>query len=51
VITKTTPQFWQRYAALPQEIRRVADKACVLWIDDPAHGSLHFKKLAGHVAL
>jgi hypothetical protein len=51
VISKTTPQFWQRYAALPQEIRRVADKTYVLWIDDPAHGSLHFKKLAGHEAL
>jgi hypothetical protein len=50
VISKTTPQFWQRYASLPPDIRRIADKAYALWIDDPGHSSLHFKKLAGHEA-
>ena len=51
MISKTTPQFWQRYASLPPDIRRIADKAYALWIDDPRHSSLHFKKLAGHEAL
>lgn len=51
MISKTTPQFWQQYASLPPEIRRLADKAYVVWRDDPGHGSLHFKKLAGHEAL
>jgi hypothetical protein len=44
VISKTTPQFWQRCASLPPDVRRLADKTYALWIDDPSHGSLHFKK-------
>lgn len=51
MISKATPQFWQRYAALPMDIRQLADKAYLLWTDDPGHGSLHFKKLEGHEAL
>ena len=51
MIAKTTPKFWQHYASLPVEIRRLADRAYVVWKDDPGHGSLHFKKLEGHEAL
>lgn len=51
VISKTTPQFWQRFAALPPEIRQLAEKAYAAWKIDPGHGSLHFKKLEGHDAL
>ena len=45
--SKVTPQFWQHYAALPTEIRRLADKTYASWVHDPAHASLHFKKLSG----
>ncbi len=38
-------RFWQRYAALPEEIRTVADKGYELLKQDPRHPSLHFKKL------
>lgn len=47
MISKTTPQFWKQYEALPAEIRETALKAYALWQADPAHGSLHFKPLRG----
>jgi hypothetical protein len=51
VISKTTARFWRCYAKLPAEVRKLADKAYALWLGDPAHGSLHFKKLGGHDVL
>lgn len=51
VISKTTARFWQCYASLPMEVRKLADKGYAVWLADPGHGSLHFKKLAGHEAL
>ena len=38
-------RFWERYAALPEEIRRLADKSYQLLKSDPKYPSLHFKKL------
>jgi hypothetical protein len=35
----------------PSEVRQLADKVYGIWRNDPEHGSLHFKKLAGHDAL
>jgi hypothetical protein len=43
----TTPEFWHSYAALPPKIKEQARKAYRLWVDDPFHPSLHFKKV-GH---
>ncbi|RYZ74375.1 MAG: hypothetical protein EOP09_00550 [Proteobacteria bacterium] len=40
-----TPRFWQAYDKLPLEIQRLADKNYALWQADPAHSSLHFKKV------
>ena len=51
MISKTTQQFWEHYAKLPTEVRRLADKVYALWKNDPGHSSLHFKKLAGQDAL
>lgn len=51
MISKATSQFWQHYAELPVDIQRLADKAYAIWSRDPSHGSLYFKKLAGHDAL
>ncbi|HSH38088.1 MAG TPA: hypothetical protein VK993_04815 [Chthoniobacterales bacterium] len=51
MISKATPQFWQHYANLPAEVQRLSDKVYSMWLRDPSHTSLHFKKLAGHDAL
>lgn len=40
-----TPEFWERYAALPEEVRKNADKAFALLKENPRHQSLHFKKV------
>ncbi len=40
-----TPDFWTRHGALPQSIRKLADKAFRLLKDNPEHPSLHFKKV------
>lgn len=40
----TTPDFWERYNALPEEVRELADKNYRLLRTNPAHPSLHFKK-------
>lgn len=37
--------FWQAYAALPDNIRLLADKNFELLERDPAHPSLHFKQV------
>lgn len=49
--SKTTPQFWQYYADLPESVRRLADKAYAVWMIDPGHSSLCFKKIVGQGAL
>ena len=43
----TTPEFWQLYNDLPQEVRDLADKNYALLKDDPKHLSLHFKGIEG----
>ena len=42
-----TSRFWRQYKQLPESIRRLADKSFRLWQRNPAHPSLHFKKLKG----
>jgi hypothetical protein len=39
--------FWETYAALPAEIRALADKNYALLKEDPRHPSLQLKKV-GH---
>ena len=41
----TTDQFWMRYAALPAEAKKRAREAYALFISDPYHPSLHFKRI------
>lgn len=43
----TTPDFWQLYNALPQEIRALADKNYELLKVNPSHSSLRFKNIEG----
>jgi hypothetical protein len=42
---RTTPRFWQAYEALTPEIQKIADHCYQLLNADPAHPSLHFKKV------
>ena len=40
-----SPEFWALYKALPQSIRKLADKNFELLKRDSRHPSLHFKKV------
>ena len=40
-----TRRFWQYYNALPRGVQQTADQSYKLLKADPAHPSLHFKKL------
>ena len=41
---RATPQFWERFAKLPERIQRLARKNFELLKQNPKHPSLHFKK-------
>lgn len=43
--SSTTPSFRSRLRELPREIRQLAHKNFKLWLRDPQHPSLHFKKV------
>jgi hypothetical protein len=45
--SQATERFWQNFAALPADVQQLARKTYHLWRSDPAHPSLHFKKLQG----
>lgn len=44
----TTRQFWNAFVELPADVKAAAQSAYRLFRDNPAHPSLHFKKLEGH---
>jgi hypothetical protein len=41
----TEPRFWKGYWALPVSVQRIARKQYRLWLDNPHHPSLRFKKV------
>lgn len=43
--SSTVPKFWASYAELPPPIKVLARKQFHLWIDNPSHPSLQFKKV------
>jgi hypothetical protein len=45
--SRITRQFWRDFSALPREIQQEARRAYLLFRSNPAHPSLHFKKLEG----
>jgi hypothetical protein len=51
VISRTTPSFWRALARLNSNDRDAARRSFRLFVENPAHNSLHFKKLAGHADL
>jgi len=40
-----TAEFWGHFAALPTGVQQTARKAYRLWVRDPRHSSLRFKKV------
>jgi hypothetical protein len=47
-VHRTTPQFWQRFDALPKEVQQLARKNFKLLKQDSRHRSLQFKQLGNH---
>ena len=45
---RTTPQFWKRFYALPQDVQELARKNFELLKSDPRHRSLQFKRLGDY---
>jgi hypothetical protein len=45
------PSFWACYGALPKSVRDLADKNYELLKSNPAHPSLHFKKVGKYRAV
>jgi hypothetical protein len=45
--SRTTRQFWRLFSDLPDEVQQDAKRAYSLFLNNPAHPSLHFKKLEG----
>lgn len=39
------PDFWRRYNALPESVRKLADRSFELVKTNPNHPSLHFKRV------
>jgi len=42
---RASPRFWALYNALPEEVRRQADRAHSALLLDPFHPSLHLKRI------
>jgi hypothetical protein len=40
--------FWEAYHGLPPDIQKLAYKQYRLWLQDPQHPSIRFKKVQGH---
>ena len=47
MISRGTRDFWRLYRALPATVRTQARAAFLLFLDNPDHPSLRFKKLQG----
>lgn len=47
MISKTTPEFWERYNALPSDVKKLADRGYRIWLANPQHPSIRFKPFHG----
>ena len=43
--SRVSARFWKAYDRLPPEIQDNADRAYLLWHDNPTHPSLQFKRI------
>ena len=46
--SRAVRSFWDGYRGLPAPIQRAALKQYRLWLQDPQHPSLRFKKVGSH---
>jgi hypothetical protein len=46
--SQATSNFWKGYFLLPKDIQKLAVKQYRLWLQDPHHPSLHFKKVQNY---
>lgn len=46
--SKAVSSFWKEFHTLPKEIQRIAVKQHRLWLQDPKHASLQFKKVQSY---
>jgi hypothetical protein len=45
VISKASSKFWRAYERLPTPVQAKAREAYALWLENPRHPSLQFKKV------
>jgi hypothetical protein len=45
VRSRTTPEFWKCFDALPSDVQRLAIRAFASWLADHRHPALHFKRI------
>ena len=45
MISHTNSSFWKEYRKLPQNIRDISQKQYQLFVSNPYHASLHFKRV------
>jgi len=43
--SRAVASFWASYDRLPGEVREIADKQYRLWLENPSHPSIQFKKV------
>lgn len=48
MISRVRPSFWRAYGALDSRVKEAALRCYGLFMENPGHPSLRFKKLAGH---
>lgn len=46
--SRAVVSFWAGYDRLPDEVRKIADKQYRLWLDNPSHPSVQFKKVGSY---
>jgi hypothetical protein len=46
--SKAVASFWEAYRRLPAKIRKAARKQYALWLGDPNHPSVCFKKVGDY---
>ena len=47
--SKVDPAYWRRFNALPPQVKQLAHKSFQVWLRNPFHPSLRFKKLKGTI--
>lgn len=43
--SRASSKFWDRYGTLTPQLQRLAVKQYRLWLNDPSHRSVNFKKV------